>query len=52
MSEILNVLAAVACTALVVSMVRTKIKDDREHRRFMDNLRRTQTRIEREVGKD
>jgi hypothetical protein len=49
--DILTVVLAVAATGLVLKMIHEKIADDRDHRRFMENLRRTQARHERDSDK-
>ena len=49
--DILTVVLAVAAAGLVLKMIHEKIADDRDHRRFMENLRRTQARHERDSDK-
>jgi hypothetical protein len=48
--EILNIALAVALIAFAVRVVMIKIEDDRDHRRYMDQLRRTQQRSERDAA--
>jgi hypothetical protein len=49
--DILTAVFAVAAAGLVIKMIREKIADDRDHRRFMENLRRTQARLDRNTDK-
>lgn len=50
--DILSIIAAVAVTALVIKAIREKIADDRDHRRFIENLRRSQYQAERQADRD
>lgn len=52
MQEILTVVAAAAFVLFVIKVVREIVTDNRDHRRFIENLRRTQARIDRDATRD